>query len=84
LAGNSTSDNIGPLHLINVKRLAYVVRKGEGAGAVSRRAIKRAEEPAGTPPIEAVDYVGESDVRAAVTQSKKIYIGAKYDRGSLG
>jgi len=26
-AGNITSDNIGPLHLINIKRLAYVVRK---------------------------------------------------------
>jgi hypothetical protein len=30
-AGNSTSDNIGPLHLINIKRLAYVVRKPEEA-----------------------------------------------------
>src|SRR5206468_4882359 len=31
VAGNITSDNIGPLHLINVKRLAYVVRKAEEA-----------------------------------------------------
>jgi acetaldehyde dehydrogenase (acetylating) len=30
-AGNSTSDNVGPLHLINIKRLAYVVRKPEDA-----------------------------------------------------
>jgi acetaldehyde dehydrogenase (acetylating) len=30
-AGNITSDNIGPLHLINIKRLAYVVRKPEEA-----------------------------------------------------
>jgi acyl-CoA reductase-like NAD-dependent aldehyde dehydrogenase len=30
-AGNSTSDNIGPLHLINIRRLAYVVRKPEEA-----------------------------------------------------
>jgi acetaldehyde dehydrogenase (acetylating) len=30
-AGNSTSDNIGPQHLINIKRLAYVVRKPEEA-----------------------------------------------------
>src|SRR5579871_4275144 len=30
-AGNSTSDNVGPLHLINIKRLAYVVRKPEEA-----------------------------------------------------
>ena len=27
VAGNITSDNVGPLHLINVKRLAYVARK---------------------------------------------------------
>src|SRR5690242_210422 len=31
MAGNSTSDNVGPQHLINIKRLAYVVRKPEEA-----------------------------------------------------
>ena len=31
MAGNSTSDNIGPLHLINIKRLAYTVRTPEEA-----------------------------------------------------
>jgi acetaldehyde dehydrogenase (acetylating) len=31
MAGNSTSDNVGPLHLINVKRLAYTVRTPEQA-----------------------------------------------------
>jgi hypothetical protein len=30
-AGNSTSDNVGPQHLINIKRIAYVVRKPEEA-----------------------------------------------------
>jgi acetaldehyde dehydrogenase (acetylating) len=30
-AGNSTADNVGPLHLINVKRLAYVVRTPQEA-----------------------------------------------------
>ncbi len=30
-AGNATSDNIGPLNLINVKRLAYEVRRPEEA-----------------------------------------------------
>ena len=30
-AGNSTSDNIGPLNLINIKRLAYMTRKPEEA-----------------------------------------------------
>jgi hypothetical protein len=31
VAGNSASDNVGPLHLINVKRLAYVTRKADEA-----------------------------------------------------
>jgi acetaldehyde dehydrogenase (acetylating) len=31
VAGNITSDNIGPLHLINIKRLAYYVRSAEEA-----------------------------------------------------
>jgi hypothetical protein len=31
VAGNITSDNVGPQHLINIKRLAYVVRKPEQA-----------------------------------------------------
>jgi len=31
MAGNITGDNIGPLHLINIKRLAYVTRKAEEA-----------------------------------------------------
>ncbi|MBK5295316.1 MAG: aldehyde dehydrogenase family protein, partial [Acidobacteriia bacterium] len=31
MAGNSTSDNVGPMHLVNVKRLAYVVRTVEEA-----------------------------------------------------
>jgi acetaldehyde dehydrogenase (acetylating) len=31
MAGNITSDNVGPLHLINIKRIAYAVRKAEEA-----------------------------------------------------
>jgi acetaldehyde dehydrogenase (acetylating) len=31
VAGNITSDNIGPLNLINIKRLAYMTRKAEEA-----------------------------------------------------
>ena len=31
VAGNITGDNISPLHLINIKRLAYVTRKAEEA-----------------------------------------------------
>src|SRR5262245_24674384 len=31
VAGNITSDNVGPQHLINIKRIAYAVRKAEEA-----------------------------------------------------
>ncbi len=31
MAGNATSDNIGPQHLMNVKRVAMVIRKAEDA-----------------------------------------------------
>ncbi|HLH00612.1 MAG TPA: aldehyde dehydrogenase family protein [Bryobacteraceae bacterium] len=115
VAGNSTSDNIGPLHLINIKRLAYMTRKAEDAfespefseaaptvdreaivAAVERYLAKRrldskrggAQEPQTAttrasgerqmPPdrhVEVVDFVCEDDVRRAVSQSKKIYIG---------
>jgi acetaldehyde dehydrogenase (acetylating) len=52
IAGNITSDNIGPLHLINIKRIAYAVRKAEEAfevpavtsGTVSRGTVIAAVE----------------------------------------
>ena len=37
VAGNGTSDNVSPLHLINIKRLAYVVRKAEEAFSVPQQ-----------------------------------------------
>jgi len=128
VAGNITSDNIGPLNLINIKRLAYVARKAEDAfetpeissgasgvdrhrvvAAVERYLAKRGVEaapqmtssvvdrflaakrppgrsaPAGVPqiptetpvaaPLEIAEFVCEEDVRRAIAQSKKIYIG---------
>jgi acetaldehyde dehydrogenase (acetylating) len=128
VAGNSTSDNIGPLHLINIKRLAYVARKAEEAfenpesssaiggidrpavvAAVERYLAKRGVEPAppvissvvdrfiaskrapsaptveassampsaDEPPVPIADFVCEEDVRKAISQSKKIYVGPK-------
>ncbi len=48
-AGNITSDNVGPQHLINIKRLAYVVRKPEEAFEmpldINRRRPPRARRP---------------------------------------
>ncbi|MEZ5354422.1 MAG: aldehyde dehydrogenase family protein [Bryobacteraceae bacterium] len=51
MAGNATSDNVSPLHLVNIKRVAYVIRtpaeafegSGEGGGA-SREAVVNAVE----------------------------------------
>jgi acetaldehyde dehydrogenase (acetylating) len=126
LAGNITGDNIGPLNLINIKRLAYVTRKAEEAfensapsgasGIVDRQTIIAAVErylakrgvqqappvtaavvdrflaarraPSVAPssevpalpsphPIEISDFVCEEDVRRAIAQSKKIFIGPK-------
>jgi len=31
-AGSSTSDNVGPMHLVNIKRLAYETREFVGSG----------------------------------------------------
>jgi acetaldehyde dehydrogenase (acetylating) len=105
VAGNSTSDNVGPLHLVNIKRLAYgvhsVAQAGEQVtrelviGAVKRYLEHRGMAPsavpladargsvtgAGTtvtaPPVAVVDFVCEDDVRRAVRDSRKIFIGPK-------
>ena len=48
--GNITSDNISPLHLINVKRLAYEIRSARPAAAAgSGAASGSARAPAGQP-----------------------------------
>jgi acetaldehyde dehydrogenase (acetylating) len=153
MAGNSTSDNVGPQHLINIKRLAYSIRtvaeafqgdhpqpaasektavvaaverylarRGIGGSAestphaappsVATQVVDRflqsrgnggtaapvfcpcdspapaapgaasptAPGPAGQPPaptVEIVDFVCEADVRAAMKDSRKIFIGPK-------
>jgi acetaldehyde dehydrogenase (acetylating) len=51
-AGNSTSDNVGPQHLVNIKRLAYAVRRIEdalqipAASAAQKPAAVAAQRPA--------------------------------------
>ena len=120
-AGNITSDNVGPQHLYNIKRLAYAVRtaaeafetpvqpaaqKPLAADIVDRFLASRSTAPAaqpaptaapapppGTPaPAPAascacetpappkpqiLDFVCEEDVRNAIKQSRKIYIGPR-------
>ncbi len=46
VAGNSTSDNVGPQHLINIKRIAYAVRSAEEALPVPE--VEAAETAAAT------------------------------------
>ena len=157
IAGNVTSDNVGPQHLINVKRLAYVARTVEqafpdqpptakgvqsqvrgsmkverqqivsaverylasrgvaaapapgegsvseivdrflsrrkatggtqaaaaavscgcGGGGCSTRAPEPTAAPASAQQVQIVDFVCEEDVRAAMRQREKIYIGPK-------
>ncbi len=145
IAGNSTSDNIGPMHLLNIKRIAFAVRKPEEAftipaasaqtaakgGAVDRQKVvaavekylsqrgiastgvsppipqtvsgivdrfleskrpiqpapsiscplpQAAEQPVAAEPapeVKIVDFVCENDVKEAVRQSRKIFIGPK-------
>ena len=98
VAGNSTSDNIGPLHLINIKRLAYAVdaavpteldpKNIDRAQIVSaverflatRGVVQKPSQPPAEPvqpPPAIVDFVCEDDVRKAIGQSKKIFIGPK-------
>jgi acetaldehyde dehydrogenase (acetylating) len=121
IAGNSTSDNIGPLHLINIKRLAYDresvrssklptssparqggdsvpsgnIDRSEIAAAVERYLARRssvtttslpapaapATAPAPPPPVAPaptlVDFVCEDDVRQAIRDSRKIFVGPK-------
>jgi acetaldehyde dehydrogenase (acetylating) len=59
--GNITSDNISPLHLINIKRLAYELRPARAAGrvpaplAATAGAAAAATRPAVVPPAGGVD-----------------------------
>ncbi|MCL6650568.1 MAG: acetaldehyde dehydrogenase, partial [Chloroflexi bacterium] len=48
IAGNATSDNVGPQHLINIKRLAWYVRSPEEAMEIP--AIPETAVPAPAPP----------------------------------
>jgi acetaldehyde dehydrogenase (acetylating) len=113
IAGNSTSDNISPLHLINIKRLAYdrestrvsaetKVTRSDIVAAVERYLARRGVVPQAParqgggstvppspqapsrqggdapPPAPAiVDFVCEDDVRQAIRESRKIFIGPK-------
>jgi acyl-CoA reductase-like NAD-dependent aldehyde dehydrogenase len=75
-AGNITSDNVGPQHLINIKRLSYVVRKPEEAFQMP---LDINQAPAG-PPIDAgIGPIDRNTLVAAVErylESRGIAIAA--------
>jgi acetaldehyde dehydrogenase (acetylating) len=86
-AGNITSDNITPMHLINVKRLAYELPRearaaaglsGAPAGGAAAPATPAAAAPTPTTPAPAaparaaVDFVAEDDVRRALREGRTI------------
>jgi acetaldehyde dehydrogenase (acetylating) len=64
-AGSSTSDNIGPLHLINIKRLAGEIREYVAAGSRDPVAVPSVR-PAGTAPGSRPPELSPSEVRAIV------------------
>jgi acetaldehyde dehydrogenase (acetylating) len=74
LAGNITSDNVGPQHLMNIKRLAYVVRKPEEAFEMSLD-IKAAPNTA-KPAADAAAGSGTPD-RSAVIAAVERYLASR-------
>jgi len=71
MAGNSTSDNVGPLHLINIKRLAYTVRTPEQAFEMP---LDYDKAPDG--PMPAAGGSGAID-RAAVVSAVERYLASR-------
>ena len=72
MAGNSTSDNVGPQHLINIKRLAYTVRTPEQAFEMPLDYTK-------APTSDAGSTISRADVVSAVERylaSKGIAVSA--------
>jgi acetaldehyde dehydrogenase (acetylating) len=67
-AGNITSDNITPLHLMNVKRLAYELpRDGRPAAPAPGRHVGG----------ELLDFVSEDDVRKALRDGRTLVVKRK-------
>src|SRR3954447_14586966 len=72
MAGNSTSDNVGPLHLINVKRLAYTVRTPEQAFEMPLDYDKAQDGP-----MPAATVAAGSIDRAAVVSAVERYLASR-------
>src|SRR5260370_14078883 len=66
MAGNITSDNIGPQHLINIKRITYAVRKPEEAFEMPSAAPARASLDRRTVTAALERYLASRGVSAGV------------------
>ncbi len=86
--GNSTGDNVGPLHLVNIKRLAYAVRRIEealpdapGAGAraadiaeIVDRFLRARRAPRTEPPSAPAPVCGRQAACAPPQQQPAVQI----------
>jgi acyl-CoA reductase-like NAD-dependent aldehyde dehydrogenase len=70
IAGNITSDNVGPQHLINIKRLAYVVRTPEEAFEMPLDINQAPAGPSGTGSAIGID-------RGAVIAAVERYLASR-------
>jgi acetaldehyde dehydrogenase (acetylating) len=85
-AGNITSDNITPLHLINVKRLAYELPREARAYSAAPPPPAPASTPVNPPSqtkqqtsteAAALDFVAEDDVRRALRDGVTLKVKRK-------
>ncbi len=72
-AGNSTSDNVGPLHLIDIKRLAYAVRTPEEALPPVETIAREAAKTSTQVPI-AIPAHAAGSVRDAIAAAVEEYL----------
>ena len=70
MANNSTSDNVGPQHLMNIKRLAYTVRRPEEAFEMPLDYDKAPNAPAPSAGTGSID-------RAAVVSAVERYLASR-------
>ncbi len=77
-AGNSTGDNVGPQHLINIKRIAYRVREAEDVLQIPDSAGAATQPPAqlAAPPVAAAPAPASSQpaLREAVEAAVEQYL----------
>lgn len=66
IAGNITSDNVGPQHLTNIKRIAYVARKASEAFTVPAESLAATPMAQSKPPSPAVAAQSSAAVSPAV------------------